>query len=68
MLLWMAGDPTEKETEAISQIWQTDLFNANYEIQRFAATFLHIETNRDRVLYCDSNHDNRHHFINNLKI
>lgn len=28
------GDPTEKETEQITQLWQTSLFNANYEIQR----------------------------------
>ncbi|XP_042561301.1 LRP chaperone MESD [Clupea harengus] len=31
----VSGDPTEKETEEISSLWQSSLFNANYDIQRF---------------------------------
>ena len=34
------GDPTEKETEQITQLWQTSLFNANYEIQRWDPSFV----------------------------
>ncbi|KAG8440632.1 hypothetical protein GDO86_006399 [Hymenochirus boettgeri] len=31
----VSGDPTEKETEEITSLWQGSLFNANYDIQRF---------------------------------
>ncbi|TDH16755.1 hypothetical protein EPR50_G00001270 [Perca flavescens] len=31
----VSGDPTEKETEEITGLWQGSLFNANYDIQRF---------------------------------
>ncbi|XP_075714264.1 LRP chaperone MESD [Rhinoderma darwinii] len=31
----VTGDPTEKETEEITSLWQGSLFNANYDIQRF---------------------------------
>uniref|UniRef100_UPI00358EADCA LRP chaperone MESD n=1 Tax=Myxine glutinosa TaxID=7769 RepID=UPI00358EADCA len=31
----VSGTPTEKETEEITSLWQTSLFNANYDIQRF---------------------------------
>uniref|UniRef100_A0AAQ6IVN5 LRP chaperone MESD n=1 Tax=Anabas testudineus TaxID=64144 RepID=A0AAQ6IVN5_ANATE len=31
----VSGNPTEKETEEITGLWQGSLFNANYDIQRF---------------------------------
>ncbi|KAM3924304.1 LRP chaperone MESD [Leptodactylus fuscus] len=31
----VSGNPTEKETEEITSLWQGGLFNANYDIQRF---------------------------------
>ncbi|KAL4660755.1 LDLR chaperone MESD-like [Arapaima gigas] len=31
----VSGDPTEKETEEITSLWQSSLFNANFDIQRF---------------------------------
>ncbi|KAL4216470.1 Mesoderm development candidate 2 [Mactra antiquata] len=31
----VSGNPTEKETEKITQIWQSSLFNANIETQRY---------------------------------
>ncbi|XP_041842633.1 LRP chaperone MESD isoform X1 [Melanotaenia boesemani] len=31
----VSGDPSEKETEEITGLWQGSLFNANYDIQRF---------------------------------
>ncbi|XP_037102687.1 LRP chaperone MESD [Syngnathus acus] len=31
----VSGEPTEKETEEITGLWQGSLFNANYDIQRF---------------------------------
>ncbi|XP_028258495.1 LRP chaperone MESD [Parambassis ranga] len=31
----VSGDPTEKETEEITGLWQGSLFNANYDLQRF---------------------------------
>ncbi|XP_067105280.1 LRP chaperone MESD [Osmerus mordax] len=31
----VSGDPTEKETEEITSLWQGSLFNANFDIQRF---------------------------------
>ncbi|XP_069812762.1 LRP chaperone MESD-like [Dendropsophus ebraccatus] len=31
----VSGNPTEKETEEITSLWQGSLFNANYDIQRF---------------------------------
>lgn len=30
----VSGDPTEKETEEITALWQGSLFNANFDIQR----------------------------------
>lgn len=30
----VSGDPTEKETEEITGLWQGSLFNANYDLQR----------------------------------
>ncbi|XP_070688021.1 LRP chaperone MESD [Pempheris klunzingeri] len=31
----VSGDPTEKETEEITGLWQGSLFNANFDVQRF---------------------------------
>ncbi|XP_044139168.1 LRP chaperone MESD [Bufo gargarizans] len=31
----VSGNPTEKDTEEITSLWQGSLFNANYDIQRF---------------------------------
>ena len=31
----VSGDPTEKETEEVTSLWQGSLFNANYDIQRY---------------------------------
>ncbi|XP_073693672.1 LRP chaperone MESD [Garra rufa] len=31
----VSGNPTEKETEEITSLWQGSLFNANFDIQRF---------------------------------
>uniref|UniRef100_A0A3Q4G1Y1 LRP chaperone MESD n=1 Tax=Neolamprologus brichardi TaxID=32507 RepID=A0A3Q4G1Y1_NEOBR len=31
----VSGDPTEKETEEITGLWQGSLFNANFDIQRY---------------------------------
>ncbi|XP_058484477.1 LRP chaperone MESD isoform X1 [Solea solea] len=31
----VSGNPTEKETEELTGLWQGSLFNANYDIQRF---------------------------------
>lgn len=31
----VSGEPTEKETEEITSLWQGSLFNANFDIQRF---------------------------------
>ncbi|XP_045564704.1 LRP chaperone MESD [Salmo salar] len=31
----VAGEPTEKETEEVTSLWQSSLFNANFDIQRF---------------------------------
>lgn len=30
----VSGNPTEKETEEITSLWQGSLFNANFDIQR----------------------------------
>eukprot|EP00063_Salmo_salar_P008313 XP_013983148.1 PREDICTED: LDLR chaperone MESD-like [Salmo salar] len=30
----VAGEPTEKETEEVTSLWQSSLFNANFDIQR----------------------------------
>nr|XP_056721919.1 LRP chaperone MESD [Euleptes europaea] len=35
MFVTVSGDPTEKETEEITNLWQGSLFNANYDVQRF---------------------------------
>ncbi|PWA25508.1 LRP chaperone MESD [Gambusia affinis] len=31
----VSGNPSEKETEEITGLWQGSLFNANYDVQRF---------------------------------
>ncbi|XP_066503752.1 LRP chaperone MESD [Hoplias malabaricus] len=31
----VSGDPTEKETEEVTSLWQGSLFNANFDVQRF---------------------------------
>lgn len=31
----VSGDPTEKETEEITGLWQGSLFNANFDLQRY---------------------------------
>ncbi|XP_068168478.1 LRP chaperone MESD [Antennarius striatus] len=31
----VSGEPTEKETEEVTALWQGSLFNANYDVQRF---------------------------------
>lgn len=31
----VSGDPTEKETEEVTGLWQGSLFNANFDIQRW---------------------------------
>ena len=36
----VSGDPTEKETEEITGLWQGSLFNANFDIQRYELTDL----------------------------
>ncbi|XP_042331676.1 LRP chaperone MESD [Sceloporus undulatus] len=35
MFVTVSGEPTEKETEEITNLWQGSLFNANYDVQRF---------------------------------
>ncbi|XP_028921006.1 LRP chaperone MESD [Ornithorhynchus anatinus] len=35
MFATVSGNPTEKETEEITSLWQGSLFNANYDVQRF---------------------------------
>ncbi|XP_077567845.1 LRP chaperone MESD [Stigmatopora nigra] len=40
----VSGEPTEKETEEITGLWQGSLFNANYDIQRFVV-------GSDRVIF-----------------
>lgn len=35
MFVTISGNPTEKETEEITSLWQGSLFNANYDVQRF---------------------------------
>ncbi|KAJ7409428.1 LDLR chaperone MESD [Willisornis vidua] len=35
MFVTVSGNPTEKETEEITSLWQGGLFNANYDVQRF---------------------------------
>lgn len=32
----VSGNPTEKETEEITGLWQGSLFNANYDVQRYS--------------------------------
>lgn len=31
----LPGNPSEKETETITQLWQSSLFNAHYDVQRY---------------------------------
>ncbi|KAB0373089.1 hypothetical protein FD755_014748 [Muntiacus reevesi] len=35
MFVTVSGNPTEKETEEITSLWQGSLFNANQDVQRF---------------------------------
>ncbi|XP_056095567.1 LRP chaperone MESD [Rhinichthys klamathensis goyatoka] len=35
----VTGNPTEKETEEITSLWQGSLFNANFDVQRFVVGF-----------------------------
>ncbi|XP_053934070.1 LRP chaperone MESD [Cuculus canorus] len=35
MFVTVSGNPTEKDTEEITSLWQGSLFNANYDVQRF---------------------------------
>lgn len=35
----VSGQPSEKETEEITGLWQGSLFNANYDIQRYGQPF-----------------------------
>lgn len=35
MFVTVSGNPTRDETEHITKLWQTSLFNANYESTRF---------------------------------
>lgn len=44
MFVTVSGNPTEKETEEITSLWQGSLFNANYDVQRWAVV------NKDEVL------------------
>ncbi|KAK1798561.1 hypothetical protein P4O66_006853 [Electrophorus voltai] len=31
----VSGNPSEKETEEVTSLWQSSLFNANFDVQRF---------------------------------
>ena len=31
----VSGDPSKEEAEEITQLWQSSLYNANYEITRY---------------------------------
>ncbi|XP_033725677.1 LDLR chaperone boca-like [Pecten maximus] len=44
MFATISGGPTQRETEQISQLWHTSLFNANYDTQRFVVS-------EDRVIF-----------------
>ncbi|KAI8479920.1 positive regulation of skeletal muscle acetylcholine-gated channel clustering [Branchiostoma belcheri] len=44
MFVSVSGNPTQKETEEITQLWQTSLFNANYEVTRYVVS-------DDRVIF-----------------
>jgi len=44
MFATISGSPTEKETESVSQLWQSSLFNAHYDVQRYVVA-------SDRVLF-----------------
>jgi hypothetical protein len=35
MFVTVSGKPTRDESERITTIWQSSLFNANYEVQRY---------------------------------
>lgn len=36
----VSGNPTEKETEEITSLWQGSLFNANFDIQRYFVRYM----------------------------
>ncbi|XP_078591909.1 LDLR chaperone boca-like [Branchiostoma floridae x Branchiostoma japonicum] len=44
MFVSVSGSPTQKETEEITQLWQSSLFNANYEVTRYVVS-------DDRVIF-----------------
>lgn len=47
----VSGDPTEKETEEITGLWQGSLFNANFDIQRYRVNLSStIGNNTNRML------------------
>lgn len=47
----VSGDPTEKETEEITGLWQGSLFNANFDIQRYGVNLPSaIRNNTNRML------------------
>lgn len=48
MFATVSGDPTEKETEEITSLWQSSLYNANIEITRFV-----ISANRILIKLAD---------------
>lgn len=68
MFVTVSGNPTEKETEEITSLWQGSLFNANYDVQRYAVvckgkvllrtlvffSFLEIFSTVDPVLFSSS--------------
>lgn len=50
----VSGEPTEKETEEITGLWQGSLFNANFDIQRYEVNLLPTIPST-RVFYkCDT--------------
>ena len=48
---FVVGDPTEAETEKISALWHSSLFNANIETQRCVCVHMYA-----CVCVCVSNH------------
>lgn len=46
----VSGDPTEKETEEVTGLWQGSLFNANFDIQRSGVNPSEIRNNTNRKL------------------
>ncbi|XP_041460387.1 LDLR chaperone boca-like [Lytechinus variegatus] len=48
MFVTVSGDPTQEEAETITQRWQDQLFNANYQLQRYM-----VDSNRAIFLLKD---------------